>query len=284
MIIINKINNNVVLVHDEHGKRKILTGKGLGFAAAHWRHVREDAIEHIFVLMEHWDLDYLLPLLREIPLEILYICEEIANLAQEEKSAKLSPNLVLTLANHVYMTTKRNALRHPWEEIKLFYPNEVALAKKSLALLREKLGHDFTDSEAYFLALLFVNAQMDNIEDFFANAMTESIIEIINIIKAHYNMEISQDSIAFSRFVTHFRFYLVQLIREKPDYSIDVEIVEVMRATYPKEYECANKITAYLDETYKRKSNDNERVYLALHICRILEEKPKETEDTRDDG
>lgn len=78
--------------------------------------------------------------------------------------------------------------------------------------------------------------------------------------------------IAFSRFVTHFRFYLARLFRENSDQSTDEGIVKVVQESYPEEFECANKITEYLDNTYMKGSNDNERVYLALHIRRILEE------------
>lgn len=273
MIVINKINNNVVLVQDENGKQKILTGMGLGFAAIPGSKVREDSIEHTFILMENSNLEYLLPLLKDILFDILSACDEISFLAERKLNKKRSPNLPITLADHIYMATKRSPIRHLWEEeIGVFYPEELSFSKEVLIFLEENYQIDLDSNEAYFLTLHFINAQMDNEGDFISMAMTESIVHIIHIIEKHYNIDISKETIAFSRFVTHFRFYLARLLRENSDQSTDEGIVKVVQESYPEEFECANKITEYLDNTYMKGSNDNERVYLALHIRRILEE------------
>ena len=81
MRVINRINNNVVLVKDGTQK-KIVTGKGLGFKVYPGDSINERLIEQRFILQENSDEDYYVKMLKNIPLEQIKVCEKIVEKRQ----------------------------------------------------------------------------------------------------------------------------------------------------------------------------------------------------------
>ncbi|MCR0457942.1 CAT RNA binding domain-containing protein [[Clostridium] innocuum] len=73
MKVINRINNNVVLIKDGTQKM-IVTGKGLGFEVYPGNDVIEQLIEQRFILQEHTDDVYYIKLLKSLPMETLNVC------------------------------------------------------------------------------------------------------------------------------------------------------------------------------------------------------------------
>lgn len=72
-------------------------------------------------------------------------------------------------------------------------------------LLNQKLGTEFTEDEAGFIALHFVNAEYNtSIRDTFA--MTNMIQGIIDLMKREMQIEPDEDSLHYERFVTHLKF------------------------------------------------------------------------------
>ena len=82
MKVINRINNNVVLVRNR-GKKMIVTGKGVGFKVYPGDTVNEQFVEQKFILQEDCDTDYYVKMLQEISAETLGLSKKIVEIAEE---------------------------------------------------------------------------------------------------------------------------------------------------------------------------------------------------------
>ena len=281
MKVIKRINNNVVLV-DEIGRQTIVTGKGVGFKVYPGDEVNESFIEQRFILEEKKSSDYYVQLLKDIPMEYLNEAKKIVDMAKSEIKNPISSNAVFALADHLYFAKQRQEqgmlIEHPlsWE-IRLYYPREYELGKQAVELLREHMGLALPDGEAVMIAMHFVNCAGGLSNEYDIAQLTEIMREVITLIENTMQFSIDETSAAFTRFVTHLRYYLIRQLKMEIDDSINVELLEIVREKYPSAYDCARKVADYLERKYGNQTSDSELLYLTLHInCLISKNKAKE--------
>lgn len=274
MEVINRINNNVVLVND--GKnRMIVTGKGIGFKVYPGDVINERFVEQRFILQKENDDNYYINLLKEVDMELLNVSKKIVELAENELKYTFSMDLIFSLADHLSFSIERYkqnmAIDHPlaWE-IKQFYPREMKVGFDAVALLRKTTGFDVPDGEAVFIAMHLVNSSGGLSDQYNVEELTEVMMKIISMMEERLEVKIDQTTTAFSRFITHLRYYLIRQLNFEIDDSINEELLEIVKEKYPRAYECALMITEYLDRQYGNQSADSEKLYLTLHINRLL--------------
>lgn len=277
MKVINRINNNVVLVKDGTQKM-IVTGKGLGFQVYPGNDVKEQLIEQRFILQETNDDTYYINLLKELPVETLAICEEIIVKASEILGKPISGNLMFALADHLKFTMERMQkqmlIDHPLaNEIKQFYPKEMEVGRYALKLMQERMHIQLPDGEAVFLTMHIVNALGGLSEAYDVAQLTDVMSEIVTYIETYFQCTIDQSSTSFSRFITHLRYYLIRQLNFEIEESINDELLEIVQEKYPKAYACAQSIADQMDVRYHNASADSEKLYLTLHINRLLKMK-----------
>ena len=159
----------------------------------------------------------------------------------------------------------KNALH--WE-IKKFYHQEYLMGKYAIDLLNEKLGTEFPEDEAGFIALHFVNAEYNTtINDTFA--MTNMIQEILELVKQELGIEFDEESLHYERFVTHLKFLVQRLYRHELLKDEEIEFARMMENKYPEEYECSKHVAAYIEKEYGSKIAGEEIMFLAIHIKRV---------------
>jgi beta-glucoside operon transcriptional antiterminator len=275
--VLRRINNNVVLA-EENGKKIIVMGNGVGFKVYPNESIDEKKIEQTFVPQMESEVSYWEDILKEIPLDVLTTAQKVLELAKNQLDKELSQNLMVTLSDHIVFSIKRLEegilLSHPlsWE-IKQYYPKELEVAKETLRLINQELSIQLTEEEVPFLAMHFVNAQMNYTGGVGSEDVIEVIQQSVNIIKYHFQIEINQNTTSFARFVSHLRYYIIrQLKKEQSVNSLDNELIQVVQTKYAKEYNCAIKIANYLEKNYHTQTNENELVYLSLHINRLVKE------------
>lgn len=277
MKVINRINNNVVLVKDGTQKM-IVTGKGLGFQVYPGNDVKEQLIEQRFILQETNDDTYYINLLKELPVETLAICEEIIVKASEILGKPISGNLMFALADHLKFTMERMQkqmlIDHPLaNEIKQFYPKEMEVGRYALKLIQERMHIQLPDGEAVFLTMHIVNALGGLSEAYDVAQLTDVMAEIVTYIETYFQCTIDQNSTSFSRFITHLRYYLIRQLNFEIEESINDELLEIIQEKYPQAYACAQSIADQMDARYHNTSADSEKLYLTLHINRLLKMK-----------
>lgn len=277
MIVIKRINNNVVLVNDK-GQKAIVTGKGVGFKVYPDDVVNEDFIEQRFVLEENRNIDYYVQLLKEIPMEYLNVSQKIVKMAERELKSSLPSNLVFTLADHICFAIKRlkegMACDHllSWE-IKQFYPKEYSIGWKGLEMLRKETKLEIPDGEAISITMHIVNAMGGLSARYDIIDLTEAMMEIVRKMEDYLQMKIDQESAIFTRFITHLKYYLIRQLNFEIDNSMNEELLQLVKGEYPRAYECSLVITKYVDERYGYHTTDSERLYLTLHINRLISKK-----------
>lgn len=271
---INKvINNNVISAYDEKMREVVIMGKGIGFQAHSGDAVCETKIEKVFRIENERLSRHFQDILENMPLEYLQITDEIISYAKRNLNVQLNQSIYATLADHINFAIQRqeqgvmfkNALL--WE-IKKFYRLEYLMGKYAIDLLNEKMNTSFTEDEAGFIAIHFVNAEY-NTETEDTLAMTSMIWDILEIVKKNMKMEFDEDSLHYERFVTHLKFLTQRIYSHEMLKDEEMEFARMMEGKYPKEYKCSKKIAQYIEKEYGSSISGEEIMFLAIHIRRV---------------
>ncbi len=267
------VNNNIVCATDDNGEEVILRGLGIGFSKKANEIVAEEAIEKVYRMDGAKSMNKLQELLEEIPLSYVEVCTDIIDHAKEVLNRRLNNNIYITLTDHISFAIARKKENMEYKnamlsEIKCFYPQEYNLGVEALSIIEQRLGVRLSIDEAGFIALHIVNAQLDTNMSSMVQ-ITELIQKILEIVTEYYHMEFDEDSLHYSRFITHLKFFGQRLFKNKETTSDDVAFQEMIKKQYPKDYECAKLIQEHISKTYNRRITEEEMMFLTVHLRRI---------------
>lgn len=266
MEVIRVLNNNAVLCTDGCGQT-ILLGRGLGFGKRLGDDIDPANAEQVFVPNAAQSIANLTQLSVDIPLEMIQLAAEIAQLV----GRKDSQALVLGLADHISFAVERVArnvvIEYPlrWEIAQLF-PTEFAVGRKSLALIAERTGVQLPDDEAALLAMHFVNAQFNRLGA--ANTLPHTLTDVLRIVESGIGSALDRDSIDVARFITHLRYLFIRLEQGKLAEGPIAKLGAVIAQEAPTAYVVAQHVAEELAPQHGELS-PNEIGYLALHIERL---------------
>lgn len=272
MKILKKVNNNVVAALNNKNEEIFVVGKGLGFRKTPYSLEENDAvIEKIFVAPKNIQM---FDLFNDLPIDCILTCEAIVQEGTLMLNTKLQESIIFTLSEHINYAIERCSehieIKNPLQwEIKHLYPNEMKVGLRALEMIKERLNIELPQVEATFIALHFVNAQLGNENTSKFEDITEIISSILSIVKYQYKMEFDEDSMNFTRFVTHIRYFIQrQMSGTQPSDENEV-IYKMMKEKSPKEVECIDKIEKYITANYGWTCSNDEKLYLILHIQRL---------------
>lgn len=274
MKIAKVINNNVISVLQEDGAELVVMGRGIAFKKKPGDKVDESRIEKVFALKNKQTSDNFKMLLREVPIELIVIVEEIIDYAKKNLPKKLNENIYVSLTDHINFAVERhqqgleikNALL--WE-IKQLYKEEFSIGLKTLERIKLKLGIDLPEDEAAFIAIHIVNAEM-NEEVGTTMDITKFIHQIINIVKYHFGTEFEEDSLSYLRFITHLKFF-AQRVLKGTHYREDYDnLFDLIKEKHREAAFCAEKIKKFVEKEYNHKLTNEEMLYLTVHIERVV--------------
>ena len=273
MVIQKVINNNVISAYDENQQEVVIMGKGIGFKAHMGDTIDESRIEKVFRIENEKLSRQFQEILENIPLEHMQLTSDIISYARKNLNVQLNQSIYITLTDHINFAIQRQAqgiqLKNAllWE-IKKFYHQEYLMGKYAIDLLNEKLGTKFSEDEAGFIALHFVNAEYNTtINDTFA--MTNMIQGILELVKQEMGIEFDEESLHYERFVTHLKFLAQRLYRHELLKDEEIEFAKLMEGKYPREYECSKHIAEYIEKEYGGQISGEEIMFLAIHIKRV---------------
>lgn len=272
MRITKKINNNVALGVDPKGKEVVIFGKGIGFHEIPYELKDLSLISKTF-----YDIDPgYLELLSEIPEDIFNVSSKIVDYARSKVGCELNPSLAFMLADHinfgVIRLKKSIDITNPLtNDIKYLYKTEMEIGYKALDLIEEDLQIRFPKGEAASIALHIINAEGMQNDMNNTIKVTKILKEITKIVEESFDFKIDQDSIDYSRFVIHLK-YFVQRVKEPKEKVSDSTklLLKSIKAQFPDTYGCFKKIDSYLKKTLKWKYSEEDQLYLLVHINRIL--------------
>lgn len=274
MIIEKRINNNVVLAKD-NTQQFILMGKGIGFQAYPGNKVNSGLIEKKFFSAGSLSIEQMSALVTDASQEEIEVIDQAVTMGEEMLNTPLNPNIFFTLLDHVLFAISRVKkqldIANPLEwEIKKFYPVEYKIGKETVRLIHQRLDIELPPSEAAFIALHFVNGQIESKTVQKAVELTEIINNIAKLVKYHFQVDFDEESIAYNRFITHLRYYLM---RQKSGEVIDLEqtaLAQIISEKFPEEKLCVDKIASYIQDKMGWQTPDVEKMYLTMHIGNLV--------------
>lgn len=277
MKALKKVNNNVVLAVNEKNEQVFVVGKGLGFQKTPFEITDENIIEKIYVAPKNIKM---FDILNDIPIEDICLAEDIIQEGKKILGKELNSNLLLTLSDHISFALQRSKngtqIKSPLEwEVKNLYPEETKVGQKALEIVKNKAGVNLPQSEVTFIALHFVNAQTSSGDMSETTKITTIIGEILSIIKYHYKMEFDENSLNFTRFVTHIRYFIKRQMSSKSLQNENEEIYQMVKSKYTEEIKCVEKIEKFLETNYSWTCSNDEKLYLVLHIQRLTSKSDK---------
>lgn len=273
MIIKRVLNNNTVISSNSKGVDVLLMGKGIAFGKKKGQTIDMELIEKTFLLKDKATQSKFTELLLNVPMEHILVSEKIINFGKIKLGKNLNEIIYVNLTDHINSAIDRYQegliLKNPlrWD-IARFYPDEYAVGEKAIEVVRNDLGVAFEIDEAAFIAIHFVNAEMDKTFDF-AYEIAEITKKIEIIVKNHYRTEFDEDSLDYYRFITHVKFFAQRLLAGDHYDDEDEELLNTLKQKYEGEYACALEIKAYVQKDFEYELSSTELLYLTAHIRRI---------------
>jgi beta-glucoside operon transcriptional antiterminator len=277
MKFIKAFNNNVALVEDSSGIEWVVMGTGVGFQRKKGDLIPEENIRRKFVAEQSSIRRPLLQVLDDIDSEVLDVSVEIIKNAEAKLGVTFNNNIYLTLADHLNFAIKRANERVDYSdtnrwEVKNLYPKEYEAAKEAIRQVFDRLDVLLPKSEETFITYHFVNGQQakkTKIEQ--TLKMTEVINRIIEIVQYHFQLKLDEESLNYTRFITHLRYFFIrQYKQDQTEHEeVDISLLEVVKSKYKKAYQAVDKISHLLEKKYGWTLSSNERLYLTLHVWRV---------------
>ena len=277
MVTIKKVyNNNVILAFENSSKKEvILTGCGIGFGKKPNDTIDDSKIEKKFVIQDNNFESKVNKLASEIPEEVFAVSSAIIEDAEKNLNTTLDEYIYISLTDHIYFALKRYKENLPIKnellyELRRIHKKEYEIGKWAIEYINKTFNVNFLIDEAGFIAMHIINANYR--ESTNKSCLIMNIInQILDIIKNYYSIEFIEDEINFDRLLTHLKFFAKRLI-DKTE-SIDTNnngLLEIVKVQYKESYDCVKQIKSFIEENYTYKVNDDEVLYLILHINRVI--------------
>lgn len=272
MKVVKKINTSAVLAIDSAGETVVVFGKGIGFPPVPYELNDLNRVQRIFYGI---DSRYY-SLIAELPQAIVMLSAEVADEAEIQLHCRLNPNLTITLADHLNFAISRFrkglSLTAPIAyDIEHLYEKEYSLGLYALELLEKETKTALPKSEAVNVAMHLINAEAET-EDLHSVMKTVEIIHgVDSVIEQSLNITLDRESFYYSRFTMHLR-YLIQRLEGGQQMDMDTGgMVTTLAKEYPEIYRCALAVADHLKKEFSRECNQEEIMYLMLHINRMWE-------------
>ncbi|MFD2307179.1 PRD domain-containing protein [Enterococcus termitis] len=272
MILEQRINNNVVLVND-HGQRSIIMGKGIGFQSYPGDIVERARIEKQFYAPENMSVPQVAATLMKVSTAEIEVVDDIISMVKN-KFEELEESLFFSMLEHINFALKRlsknSEMTSPLEwEVKKFYPVEYDLGKMAVKKINKKLNVNLPESEAFFLALHFVNGQLNSISGDEVFELSELTNEIMKIIIYFYKIDFDETSISYNRLVTHIKYFLMRLLNNEKINRLNPDFIDPILNNCPKEVECVELIASFLQKKKNWVVTNTDKFYLVLNLNKI---------------
>jgi len=272
MKVIKKINHNAVLIND-NGTEKIALGKGIGFSAKPNDTFEETSAEKVFILDSKEKTKMFSEMVNQIPMEYIEFTEEIINYIEAHITKPLDSNIYIALTDHIYFAIQRqsddeNIAAIMLPEMKMLYPDEFLTATGVVDLINQKYGTTLADNEIGFITMHIVNAELGEKNSFNSLKILEVTKYILNYLDKNGYQGLDKNSFLYNHLMIHIRFLVQRLIYNESTQDNDLSFFNDS-FKQSKEYILATRVAEIVEAKYDLAANDSERMYLAIHLMRI---------------
>ena len=110
--VLKTINNNVVSCLDDQGKELVVMGKGLGFGAKPGDPLNGKLVEKVFRMDSPETITRLKDTFARLPEQLLELCSQVIDYANEVLGRRLNESIYLTLTDHIQFAIQRSERWH----------------------------------------------------------------------------------------------------------------------------------------------------------------------------
>lgn len=273
MKITKVFNNNCVATIIE-GKEVIITGSGIGFQKKLGDFIDEQKIEKRFSILDEKMADFE-DLLSNISVDYFESTRAIVEYAHHKYDMTLNNAINISLTDHISyaILRARENLIMPGlfnDELRLFYPQEFAVAEWGLAFLNKKYDVELPKDEVAYIAIHIINAR-DGEQSHQAQDTLYFIREIIEIISNELG-EVNKDSLAYTRLTTHLKFLAQRVFGKEAAYmsSDNNDMAQAIGTRFQEYSNCSSKIASFIQQRFDYVLSLDEKMYLSIHLYQIM--------------
>ncbi|MCI6514150.1 MAG: PRD domain-containing protein [Erysipelotrichaceae bacterium] len=262
------LNNNAVVVIDTDSMQEsILIGTGIGFQKK-TNMILDADLTKLTRYVQEKGVDVAT---RAAKNDAVYLeaASEIITLAASTFD-QFDTGILLTLSDHIAFAVSRMnnglVITNPFRnDIRLMFHEEYEVALKSVPIIEKYIGITINEDEVSYITLHLHSARSDLKIDqtlMLATLINESVHEIEDMLNIH----IDENSLSYSRLLTHLKYLLLRCrIKEK----LRIDMDEYTRNNFPVSYDIAHNIVHKMEKHLKLDIDPTETGYLAIHIERI---------------
>ena len=278
------VNNNIIIVKDSNGREMIAIGKGLGFKKSKNDVVYPDEVMKTYVYVDR-QKNLNLALFEEVPFEVVEVAQHIIDYATSTLKQKYNVNLLVSLSDHIDFSVKQfregnNTVKLFNEEIKRFYKEEYQVGKYAINYINQALNVELPKDEATSIAfhLIVASQEKTNIE---TRELLEGVNRIVDITMKHLGKQIDEDSLAYSRYIIHLKFFLSRIVSSQTSNETSelTNIFGQLITKYKNVEKCVEEICEFIKEKFNYVCTDEDSIYLMIHIVRLYELQRKDNTD-----
>lgn len=267
------LNNNSIVVLDQEGNEKIIFGKGIAFSKKPGDTYDEKTIQKVFILEDV--NNGLTELVKDIPIEYIQISQDIIDEYIARSGERLNNRVIVALSDHIYTAVQEYKSGIQIEnkllwEIQNFCKQEYEVGKWAIERINRQFHTELTKDEAGMIALHIVNGEFNNSNVNKTVKTIKLMHEILSIIKYHFNIEFRRDSLHFTRFITHLKFFSQRMIVQTDGEEKADDFLDVVKEKCFESYQCVLKIKDFMLSQYGYSLSEEEQVYLTMHIDRVV--------------
>lgn len=275
MEIIKVLTNSSALVKDK-GQEFIVMGKGLSFGKRPGDQVELYKVRKKYFANLNFSNEKFKSLFEKISYKDSILAFDIIEHFKKELNYPLNDMIYLSLTDHISFAIERarNGIYIPNEvmhEVQLFYPEEFQLAQWATAEINRAAKTNLRDDEAAYIALHIINARWDTDQSKTEQDYGKIINDMITLLSELYDRRFQDQGIDYHRLVTHLKYFLLREFELPTKRTTDFDYYDHIIKNYPEAYQGAEKLYEYMATFFHRKITKEEKVYLTIHINRILQ-------------
>ncbi len=278
MYIKKILNNNVVTSVDKDDVEVIVMGRGIAFGKRINDQIDTNHIEKTFIIKNEHSVSNILEVVKDVPIEELECIKRIVDFIQLNYDSTHNETFTIALLDHIHsaiLRKKQNIeIKNPlsWD-IKRFYNKEYSLGLQVLQIIKEDLGIELIEDDACFIAIHIVNSKffVENSTTNIINQIMKLMQEITGVIRFHFKQEMDESTLEYHRFISHIKFFSQRVLENKELQDLyDDDLYEMVTSKYHTSYECAAKISAFIQQSYNYQVRKDEEMYLTIHIQKMI--------------
>lgn len=274
--ILNPMNHNVALVRNKKGEELVIVGKGIIFGKKKGDFIPKDKVEKVFRMKTEKSRENFMTLLKDVPLDFITVTYEVIDSLSKKYGYPVQDYIYVTLTDHIYCSyqavQQRRYKDSALPDASEIYPVPYKIAQEAVAIYRERLLDTFPDDEINRIAYHFINAEGDfNSEgQNHLDKRKEILGEVETELMKNGIRRTTDNSNFYDRFMIHLNYFLDYLDRSRDDNVSLLEMESQIKQTYPEAYRIGSTIYEIVSQKTGVDLYQSERVYLVLHIQRLL--------------